>query len=73
MVFKIKISNCNANSLTSLRSYIAALSIETPQNPEIREDILYVDLNQNYKQEEHEPVITISANDYDAILKPRFL
>ncbi|HAT8371004.1 TPA: hypothetical protein GDD12_14515, partial [Legionella pneumophila] len=40
---------------------------QAPVDDEIREDILFVDLNKNNSREEHEPIITMSADAYERI------
>ncbi|HHL3493168.1 TPA: murein L,D-transpeptidase catalytic domain family protein [Legionella pneumophila] len=40
---------------------------KAPVDDEIREDILFVDLNKNNSREEHEPIITMSADAYERI------
>lgn len=62
---KSKYLNCDK---FSLRPHKEELKIETPppsHDNELREDILFVDLNKNNKHEENEPVVAITADSYE--------
>ncbi|HFD2318023.1 TPA: murein L,D-transpeptidase catalytic domain-containing protein, partial [Legionella pneumophila] len=63
---KSKFLNCSKQK--SDQVVINRLSeTQAPVDDEIREDILFVDLNKNNSREEHEPIITMSADAYERI------
>ncbi|MDI9817812.1 MULTISPECIES: murein L,D-transpeptidase catalytic domain family protein [unclassified Legionella] len=61
---KSKFLNCNNFSLLNINR----LQIEEQQSAEeSREEILFADINKNNKREENEPIVVITAEDYERI------
>ncbi|KGP63953.1 hypothetical protein EP47_08610 [Legionella norrlandica] len=63
---KSKFLNCNKPKTVQI-TYKKDSRTQTPVEDEIREDILFVDLNKNNSREEYEPIITMSADNYERI------
>lgn len=64
-----KFLNCPSLSLSKLGAQITTQPIV--KTDEAREDILYVDLNQNNQREENEPILVISTEHYIRLLNPK--
>ena len=60
---KSKFLNCHRNSLNQQCESPNIVMKGTKEN-EVREDVLFADLNQDNQHEENEPVVVISADDY---------
>lgn len=64
---KSKFLNCGIFSQKMIK-HIPTYGYKLPiQENEVREDVLFVDLNKNNKHEENEPVIVVEAEQYKAI------
>lgn len=63
---KSKFLNCSKQQAAQ-SSYSKSSQTQSLVEDERREDILFVDLNKNNRREEHEPIITMSADDYERI------
>jgi hypothetical protein len=61
-----KFLNCQKNNSNSINDQARA-ETQALLADEVREDILYVDLNKNNRMDESDPIVTMSADNYEKI------
>lgn len=68
---KSKFLNCDKFSLQQHHSEIKPEPPSLVQESDLRDDVLYVDLNKNNKHEENEPIVAITADGYEKIFQTK--
>jgi len=68
-LLKSKFLNCNTLGEQNVETVKTVLN--TPKEKENRGTILFADVNKNNKREEHEPILAVSAENYQRIFKSK--